>query len=143
MIGEEGLWELINRCKFLKYKFAGVYAANNFPTRLDQNTFVIVNSDNSDEAGRHWLFYCKNTEDYVFGDPLGLQLRNYPNINKRLAYADLNIKELIDYPLQKPTSKLCGLYCIYIAHYALGGSYLTIPVISETELIRFVTHMQQ
>ena len=109
-----------------------------FSTRLDQNTFVIVKSDNSDGTGTHWLLYCKNTEDYTIGDPLGLDLRNIPNINKRLVYADLNIKQLIDYPLQKPTFNLCGLYCINTAYFALEGSYLTIPVVFETEFIRFV-----
>ena len=142
MIGELGLWELINKCPHLKFKFAGVYAADNFPIKLDKNTFVVVNSDNSDQEGTHWVVYCRTGENYAFGDPLGLFLHNYKNIYERLVFADLNVIQLIDYPLQPPTSNLCGLYCIYIAHHVFGENFPTIPTITETGLIRFLNHMQ-
>ena len=100
MIGEIGLWELINRCQHLKFKFSGVYAADNFPVVLDRNTFVIGNSDNSDSSGTHWLLYCNRENEIAFGDPLGLPLSYYKNIFNRLASVPITITELVRHQLQ-------------------------------------------
>lgn len=141
MIGELGLWTLVNNCKHLKYKFAGVYSADTFPLTLDRNTFVVVNSDNSDEAGTHWLLYCNRESEYSFADPLGLPIHFYQKIFNRFVFTNFKFKELINHQLQKPTSTLCGLYCIYIAHYVFSAYYPSIPMINEDELLRFVKHM--
>lgn len=140
MIGEIALWEIINKCKHLKFKFSGVYAADNFPTTLESNTFVIVNSDEADAPGTHWLLYCNRDGVFAFGDPLGLPLTYYTKIHKRLRSAKLNVLELVNHQLQRPTSNLCGLYCIYIAHYVFSFQFPLIPMISEDELLRFVKH---
>ena len=52
----------------------------------------------------------------------------------------MRVRELIKEPLQKLSSDLCGLYCIYIAHYIFSGYYPTIPFINEKELFRFIHH---
>ena len=139
MIGEIALWELKNKCKHLKFKFSGVYAADNFPLALDRNTFVIVNSDKAEAPGTHWLLYC-NREVFAFGDPLGLPLSHYEEIYKRLQFTKFTVTELVKHQLQKPTSNLCGLYCLYIAHYVFSSHFPMIPTISEVELLRFVKH---
>ena len=46
MIDEVELWRLINRCVHLKYKFAGVYTADNFP----------LNNDIANQKGTHWSY---------------------------------------------------------------------------------------
>ena len=58
MIDEIDLTRMIKKCKHLKYKFLGVYAANNFLLALDPNTFIIVNSDKADQPGSHWILLC-------------------------------------------------------------------------------------
>ena len=40
------------------------------------------------------------------------------------------MRELNKEPLQKVSSDLCKLYCIYIAHYIFSGYYPTIPFIN-------------
>ena len=130
MIDEVELWRLINRCVHLKYKFAGVYAADNFPLYIDCQSFLIVNSDKANQKGTHWILLGrKKDDDLVFADPLGLPIHYYKRV-----------RELIKEPLQKLSSDLCGLYCIYIAHYIFSGYYPTIPFISEKELFRFIHH---
>ena len=141
MIDEIELWRLINRCIHLKYKFAGVYAADNFPLYIDCQSFLIVNSDKANHKGTHWvLLGRKKDDDLVFADPLGLPIHYYKHICDRLSFADFGVRELIKEPLQKLSSDLCGLYCIYIAHYIFSGYYPTIPFISEKELFRFIHH---
>ena len=42
MIDELQLGTLINKCKHLKYKFADVYVADNFPPNIKNDNFIIV-----------------------------------------------------------------------------------------------------
>ena len=88
MIDELGLWRVVNKRAHLKFKFEGVYSADNFPVMLRENIFVIVNSDNSEKYGTHWLLYCKRQNGYCFGDPLGVYLfnltRTFPVVWTRL-----------------------------------------------------------
>ena len=129
------------KCRYLRHRFVGVFSADTFPIPLDDNTFIIVNSENSDEEGKHWLLICNKGGIYLFGDPLGLRLDAYKKVNKRLTYADFSCQELIQKPLQPPTSNLCALYCIYIAHYVFSGYYPVIPLIDDERLLRFVKHL--
>ena len=140
MIDELGLWRVVNKCAHLKFKFEGVFSAENFPLTLRANTFVKVNSDNSEKDGTHWLLYCNRHNENCFGDPLGLPLQSYKKISCRVDLTDFRIKEIINYQLRKPTSNFCGLYCIYIAHCVFSAYYPLIPMISEDELLRFVKH---
>ena len=140
MIDELQLGTLINKCRHLKYKFAGVYAADNFPPNLKNGNFIIVNSDKATQMGTHWLLLCNRNNKYLFADPLGLPLNNYPHVRDRLSFADLGVTEIIQAPLQNLNSNLCGLYCIYIAHYVLVADFPIIPYVSEQELLRFVKH---
>ena len=140
MIDELQLGTLINKCKHLKYKFAGVYAADNFPPNIKNGIFIIINSDKATQTGTHWLLLCNRNNKYLFADPLGLPLNSYPHVRNRLSFADLGVTEIIQAPLQNFSSNLCGLYCIYIAHYVFDADFPLIPYISEQELLRFVKH---
>ena len=102
---------------------------------------MIVNTSNSNSIGLHWTFIGKKQNDVYFVDPLGFSLKNYPNIMSRL----LNImtEEIFDasISLQNKNSELCGLYCIYIAHYFNNDKILNIPIIDDLRLLQFVKHM--
>ena len=51
-----------------------------------------------------------------------------------------NIYQLLEnQPIQSANSKLCGLFCIYIAHFVFNAQKLV--NISDNELIRFAFHM--
>ena len=114
MIDELQLGTLINKCKHLKYKFAGVYAADNFPPNLKNGNFIIVNSDKATQMGTHWLLLCNRNNKYLFADPLGLPLNNYPHVRDRLSFADLGVTELIQAPLQNLNSNLCLYFSAFI-----------------------------
>ena len=115
---EDNLNSLIQRCSELKYKFRGVYAADNFPTNLTYNSFIIVNISTSTLIGTHWTFLC----------PLDTSL----NVN--------TVYELLrNQPTQKQNSILCGLFCIYIAHIIFSGQKFV--KMSDIDLLRFELHM--
>ena len=96
----------ITKCRYLRHRFVGVFSADTIPSPLNGNTFIIVNSENSDEEGKHWFLICNKSGSYFFGDPLGLRLDVYKKVNKGLSYANFSRQELIEKPLQPPTSNL-------------------------------------
>ena len=64
---EDNLNSLIQRCSELKYKL--VYAADNFPTNLTDNSFIIVNISTSASIGTHWILLCQKDQKIIFADP--------------------------------------------------------------------------
>ena len=95
MIDELQLATFIQKCKHLKYKFGGVYAADSFPLNLKVNTFIIVNSDKATQIGTHWLLLCNRNGKYLCADPLRLNNTYYHQVCDRLSFADIEITEII------------------------------------------------
>ena len=140
---EDEINNLVQACKLLKYKFRGVFAADNFPVNLSHNSFIIVNVSTSQSIGTHWTFFCRRKEKYIFADPHGQNLASYKHLHNRLASSADKIQTVYEslryQPIQKPNSLLCGLFCIYIAHYLFGEK--EILKMSDVDLIRFALHM--
>ena len=123
---EDDINDLIQRCALLKHKFLGVFAANNFPQKLKPNSFLIVNAATAESFGTHWLLLCQKEEEdqLFFADPLGQSISSYKDVYQRIISLEENAKIyqlLKDQPIQSKNSKLCGLFCIYIAHYIFNS----------------------
>ena len=142
----------VKKCKHLKFKFRGVYAADNYPLNLQTNTFIIVNASRSNSIGTHWVVLAKRYAYPIiyFADPLALPLTTYKDIFNRLQQCkDLEImmdimehRRDIQSPLQSLDSQLCGLFCTYIVHYFYSEKFPFIPDVNELELLAFVKHMK-
>ena len=74
---EDEINNLVQGCKRLKYKFHGVFTADNFPLHLSRNSFIIVNVSTSQSIGTHWILICRRNGDYIFAGPLGQNLFSY------------------------------------------------------------------
>ena len=113
----------VKKCKHLKFKFRGVYAADNFPLNLQTNTFIIVNASRSNSIGTHWVVLAKRYAYPIiyFMDPLALPLTTYKDIFNRLQQCkDLEImmdimehRRDIQSPLQSSDSQLWFILHIY------------------------------
>ena len=140
---EDEINSLIQACELLKYKFCGVFAADNFLLKLSQNRFIIVNVSSSDSIGTHWTLLCRKNGNYIFADPLGQKLTSYKCLYNKLASAALDIQNVYELlrnqPIQTQNSILCGLFCIYVAHYIYNNK--EIVKMSDVDLIRFALHM--
>ena len=121
---EDQIYIHIQKCKHLKFKFRGVYAADNYPINLPVNSFIIVNASRADSIGSHWVMLAKRYAYPVlyFADPLALPLTAYKDIFSRLQQCtDLNMmmdimehRRDIQSPLQSADSQLwfiLHLYC--------------------------------
>ena len=70
---EDDINDLIQKCRKLKYKFCGVFAAYNFPQKFPKNHFLIVNASPSNNPGTHWLLLCNRNKKIIFADPLPIE----------------------------------------------------------------------
>ena len=59
---EDQIYIHVQKCKHIKFKFRGVYAADNYPLNLPVNSFIIVNASQADSIGSHWVMlgYARN-----------------------------------------------------------------------------------
>ena len=58
--------ELVKYGKTLfKSKFIGVFAADNYPTKIKNGTCFIINLDKKNEPGSHWCAICKEANNDV------------------------------------------------------------------------------
>ena len=142
----------VQKCKHLKFKFRGVHAADNYPLKLPVNSFIIVNASRAESIGTHWVLLAKRYAYPVlyFADPLALPLTAYKDIFSRLQQGtDLHMmmdimehRRDIQTPLQSPDAQLCGLFCIYIAHYFYSNKFPFVPDVNELQLLAFVKHTE-
>ena len=56
---EDQIYIQVQKCKHLKFKFRGVYAADNYPLKLPVNSFIIVNASRAESIGTHWVILAK------------------------------------------------------------------------------------
>ena len=139
---EDDINDLIQRCPLLKHKFLGVFAANNFPQKLKPNSFLIVNAATAESFGTHWSLLCQKEDQLFFADPLGQSISSYKDVYQRIISVEEKAKIyqlLKDQPIQSKNSKLCGLFCIYFAHYIFNSQ--KIVKLSDAQLIRFAFRM--
>lgn len=131
---------LIQRCKFLKHRFRGVFAADNFPPSIPDETFLIANASKSNLSGTHWLLLCKRNGCLYFADTLGFPVEAYKDLYYRLLFYNVNVNELMkNNPMQPDNSNLCALYCVYIAFIRFQSQFpVNIPYIKDFQLIQFV-----
>ena len=81
---EDDINGLFQRCQKLKHKFRGVFAADNFLSKLKSNTFLIVNPSKSQSPGTHWLLICKKVTIFCLLIPL-----DDPCLHTRIVINDL------------------------------------------------------
>ena len=136
-----------NWCPKIFKKFIGVASSDNFflgrvfEEILDSAVttgqfffYQIVNSAAQTEARQHWLLLsyilidpskmqALTSSDAIvtifLWDPLGEHIKSYTKIQKRLAaLSSRTIRAFeITFPMQNPSSNLCGLFCLFMAHY--------------------------
>ena len=76
-----------------------------------------------------------------FADPYGQSISSFNDVYQRIISLEekANYQLLKDQPIQSKNSKLCGLFCIYIAQYIFNQQKIVKLV--DAHLIRFAFHM--
>ncbi len=137
---EAELFHLVQQCKHLKFRFRGVFAADNFPGKVRNGTFMIVNAPSVNHSGTHWTLIYRFKDNMYFADPLGLPLKLYQGISKRFRLT--HVRELlVGQRIQPLSSDKCGLFCIFLAHFIFNAGSPSFVEFDDLNLIRFAIHM--
>jgi len=117
--------DLETYAKKLKIKyFRGVFMDDELPMKIKTNECGIVNLQDSDEQGSHWVCYFKKGKLKYYFDSYGLDCSNEVlNYLKRPIISST-------YQIQKMGSTMCGQYCLYVLFY-LGEGYDFIDILHK------------
>ena len=141
------LQNFILKCKLLKYKFLGVFAADNFPSELPNNVFVIVNASKSDSSGTHWIIICNRKKHCLL---CRSSWYSSFTVQKHLPKTKRGISPSyrVDDRCSNAGLKLYRVwrfFCIYLAHLIFNSNFngdaSDFIHINEPILKRFLTHM--
>lgn len=90
-----------------KHSFNGVFAMDELPAMCQEGSYVI-NLDDHDEPGSHWVVAWRSNDKVEYMDPFGL-----PPFDERcLAFLGSNLF-YNSVKLQLLLSSACGFYCVY------------------------------
>ena len=117
LMDKDDINELIEKCRKLKYKFCGVFAANKIQQKLCKNSFLVVNDSLSNSPGTHWLLLCNRNIKIIFVDHLGQSSFAYKDLYHRLSDNNAQICQFLEHqPIQSQNSELCGIFLFFIKH---------------------------
>ena len=160
MVDNTQLTELINKDPILKFKFRGCYARDTFPA-LQNNGFIIVNTDPSTQPGEHWLLIASKHDTVLLYDSFGRDFRLYFSdiFAKIVKSSRQRCQTVFQYKpsltlLQPAESQFCGIYCIFLAHFHFSTkqsilNQKIIPISSfpayatEEDILRFIVDFSQ
>lgn len=114
---------ILSNDELTRYQFKGVYARDHFNEKTSKPGLYVINTDDSDKPGEHWVAIYNNGREEFF-DSYG----NHPS------YFGINTTKNVIYNktrYQNDLSTCCGQYCIYFLtlrcrHHDMGQikSYL-------------------
>ena len=101
-------------------RFGGVYSRDNLPNKVKNGTYVI-NLDEYDHIGTHWVVSYVNNKTVTYFDSLGVE-----HIPKEIEKFIGN-KSIITniFRIQAYDSVMCGYFCIGFIDFMFNGNSLT------------------
>jgi len=93
-------------------EFGGVYPANHIHLIKD-NTIAILNTDEANSAGTHWVAVFVNNHTCEFFDSLGENPENYHSYWHKFLIKKCGRYVYNDIALQNLKSDDCGKFCIF------------------------------
>lgn len=114
MYGKE-LKTCIEKIPFVGENFDGIYNLQDFPMKIKERHFVILNKQvNNSEVG-HWILLLRVDDETIeVFDSLGgteSDIQPFKNLSTKLFINGTQV--------QGPLSKNCGIYCLYTAFWRL------------------------
>ena len=139
----------------LKFVFGGVWSAENFPkVSKKRSMFQIINTSKSNMKSTHWILLltvpqsykrnsrkksCNLRQNIIIWNSLNIPLAFFIDVYTRLQMLYNNqeyILHEISSSVQKTSSNLCGLYCIYAAFLFFSKGTTTLKCLVSEEQFR-------
>ena len=121
-------------------KFLWSFCSKRFPKANKRNLSNLMLHQRNLQEFIAWFCFTKKI---YLADPLGIPIQHYQILYCRLVqfYNDVTQSNL--HPGAKSKSKLCGLFCIEIAHVMFGYEYPLMLNMNDNDLLRFANHVLQ
>lgn len=102
-----------------KKYYVGCYPADKIPSIKNYPSSFVVNMDNSNEPGSHWVaMFLPNKEHVYYFDSFGLIPQN-ANISKYLKHFKHVTRQT--FVIQSLTSNVCGVYVVFFIYLCSIG----------------------
>ena len=121
------LQEIINRISLLKFHYHGSFPSDYVPT-LDDDTFVIINTQPSNMQGEHWIMIANSRQILYFADSFG---------RKKYSFVKHQNEQMIPEALQSHPS-VCGFYTIYAAFHLFKFRQEEITGVHDVNALSFI-----
>lgn len=107
--------ELINiiQNNFFKKFFNGIFSADNLPTKLKNNHFIIVNTDVHSGPGKHWYAVVRRDDTIECFDSIGVTEEQKQFLSSHFNFKGISHLTFNTSQLQPLSSTLCGQYALY------------------------------
>ena len=129
----------LNICDSMIFQFQNVNRAQSndvgwpwillIATAVPMNT--TKNNDQYTQQQQGFVGYknIKHKSVVLVWDSMGMPIRQCKHFFKRLKFLFLHSTQMLEvcqigFPIQTPTSNLCGLHCLYTAHYLIEENVL-------------------
>ena len=110
----------------LKYRYRGSFPSDYVPI-LDNDTFVIFNTQLSNMQGEHWILIANSGQILYFADSLG---------RKRYSLLKRQYEQMMPEPLQTQPN-VCGFSTIYAAFHLLKIAQEEITGVHDVNVLSF------
>lgn len=91
-------------------RYMGCYAKDSLPKVIRPNRFYIINLEDHNEGGSHWVLVASTSKDVLYVDAFGvlppLEVIAFMKTGRKPMYYSTT-------DLQSIKSSLCGYFCIY------------------------------
>jgi hypothetical protein len=111
--------------------FKGYYMRDSLPAELSQGESIIINLDDSQGSGTHWITVFHGTDGSVSkagigaGEPVPAPVFYFDSFGLPPSDAiveRLHITAYSNNTFQRMESVSCGLFCLYVLHYCVSES---------------------
>lgn len=100
--------------------FDGVFAFDKIPRTMNVGHFVICNTDDSSNEGKHWFaLYRSDKETFECFDSLGCDLAKQNLLQNTLNFCGMKKLKFNLSQVQSSTTETCGHFCIYFIYQRL------------------------
>jgi len=108
----------LKKCNVTEPYYRGVYSIDTVPPVVKYPGFIVVNTDLSSNAGKHWLIFFYVTRDSIeIFDSLGQSPYAYGLYMKRFIVNNPRVHFIyVNKRLQSLKSNVCGAHCLFFAY---------------------------
>lgn len=117
----------------LSKHYRGVFAADKIPKGLAVKGFIICNTANSDNQGKHWFIVYRSSKSVIeCFDSLGITIEKQNVLKDNFQYPGIKKLKFNYTQVQSNETNTCGQFCIFFIYQRLFNADLPFDELLNT-----------